>query len=153
MWNLNIFALGSRTYVIYNPTQCSNSRKNFLNQNKYYSTHPPCQNGQLNLIHYQAPCHPTLPSTGTHYGPGDLRGELVKELSDFYAGYWPTLQIVAWSPANSLRNSGAEIFAKSRSSSVRALIFGNTTNPFSPLFTLYKEPTDLQLHSPGSKLL
>lgn len=49
---LKTYALGSKTYVIYNLTQCLNSRNNVLSQNKYNSKSPIGQNGQLNLILY-----------------------------------------------------------------------------------------------------
>ena len=74
-----------------NLTQCMNLRNNFLTQSKYNSKpcKPSiCQNGQLNLIYYWTPLHPTLLFVGFYHGSVGLRQNLVGRLSGFHTGYY-----------------------------------------------------------------
>ena len=68
-----------------------NLRNNFLSQSKYNSKpcKPSiCQNGQLNLIYYWTPLHPTLPFVGFYHGSVGLRQNLMGRLSGFHTGYY-----------------------------------------------------------------
>lgn len=98
-------------------------KNNFLSQNKYNSKPSISQNGQLNLIHDWAPFYHLCPQRD----PIMALGVLHKRLREHHFIFALVITLLhnkeAWSPANSLLNSGAEIFAKSKPPNIGDLNF------------------------------